>query len=510
MKLGDVAEEQRRGKRRRRVGIDRGDADLAAADVAERRDERRHVEEIAQALAIGFEQHREGSVARGDGEQVRGALALLPERRAHAGAALRQEQRPRRVLAELRGEERRRPELAHDQRLHFVRVGQEQPRVGRLVDIRKPHHEPVVAPERLDVGAGLLADFRRDGHRPRRVDAPAPRRQDADAPVAELVAHALDDDRWSRRGRRAWRPSDRGGSASRFSAARASRSWSRVRRSMAAAGGRRRRSCISRPIASPSSSGRPARSPFQNGILPGSPGRRRDQHAIVRDLLDPPRRGAEHEGFADAALEDHLLVELADARRARARRRGGTRRRGRGREWSRRWRSATRFAPSRALIVPATRSQVTRGRSSGELVRGIAARQHVEHALEDRAAQLGERRRAPDRREQFVDVPLVHRRHRDDLLRDDVERVAGIARRFDGAVVHRPRDRRARHEIAAELREDDAFADGVGLVAAAADALQAARHRRRRLDLHDEIDGAHVDAELERRGRHQRARARRP
>ena len=76
----------------------------------------------------------------------------------------------------------------------------------------------------------------------------------------------------------------------------------------------------------------------------------------------------------------------------------------------------------------------------------------------------------------------------------------GIAGRFDGAVVHRLGDRRAGHEVAAELREDDAFADRVGLVAAAADALQAARDRRRRFDLHDEIDRAHVDAELERRG----------
>ena len=41
----------------------------------------------------------------------------------------------------------------------------------------------------------------------------------------------------------------------------------------------------------------------------------RDQHAIVRDLLDAPRRGAEGERLADLALEDHLLVELADADR---------------------------------------------------------------------------------------------------------------------------------------------------------------------------------------------------
>ena len=45
--------------------------------------------------------------------------------------------------------------------------------------------------------------------------------------------------------------------------------------------------------------------------------RGRHQHAVVRDLLDAPRRGAEHERFADAALEHHFFVELADARRAR-------------------------------------------------------------------------------------------------------------------------------------------------------------------------------------------------
>ena len=35
----------------------------------------------------------------------------------------------------------------------------------------------------------------------------------------------------------------------------------------------------------------------------------------------------------------------------------------------------------------------------------------------------------------------------------------------------------------------------------APDALEAARHRLRALDLDDEVDGAHVDPELEARGR---------
>ncbi len=73
--------------------------------------------------------------------------------------------------------------------------------------------------------------------------------------------------------------------------------------------------------------------------------------------------------------------------------------------------------------------------------------------------------------------------------------------------MHRARDRGARDEVAAELRKDDPLAHRARLVAGAADSLKAARHGRRRLDLHDQIDRAHVDAELQRGGGHERADA---
>jgi hypothetical protein len=63
------------------------------------------------------------------------------------------------------------------------------------------------------------------------------------------------------------------------------------------------------------------------------------------------------------------------------------------------------------------------------------------------------------------------------------------------------RDDRGLEQVGAELGEDPALRDLVQRVACASDALQPARDRLRRLDLHDEVDGAHVDAELERRGR---------
>ena len=258
-------------------------------------------------------------------------------------------------------------------------------------------------------------------------------------------------------------------------------------------------------MASPNSRGRPARSPFQNGILPGSPGagETSTRSWVISWILqeDAPRTKVS----PGAALEDHLLVELADARGAGA---------GADQEDA----EQTPIGNGAAVDDGHALGTLASGNRAGEPVPGdsrpqfgklvgrIASRQHIEHALIDAATELRERRGAPDRGKQLVGVPRVHRRHRDDLLRGDVERIAWITRGLDLAVVHRPRDGRAGDQIAAEFREDHAFADRVHLVAAATDALQTARHRRRRLDLHDEIDGAHVDAELERRGRHERAK----
>ena len=134
----------------------------------------------------------------------------------------------------------------------------------------------------------------------------------------------------------------------------------------------------------------------------------------------------------------------------------------------------------------------------GEVVGRVSAGQHVEHALEDAACELGERRGAPHRREERVEVPVVHGDHGDDLLRQDVERVAGVAARFDARLAHRPGDRGAGNQVAAIFRHDDAAAGRADGVSGAADALQPAGDRGRRLDLHDQIDRSHVDAELER------------
>ena len=65
--------------------------------------------------------------------------------------------------------------------------------------------------------------------------------------------------------------------------------------------------------------------------------------------------------------------------------------------------TASFCAPLRARIVPARRSQVMRGRSSPNSARGVAAVEHVEHVLEQLAAQLGVRVRARDERVELID-----------------------------------------------------------------------------------------------------------
>ena len=414
-----------------------------------------------------------------------------------------QEQRARRRLAELGREQRRRAELPQHQRLDLVGVGQHQPRVGRLVGVGEADDEAVVVPHRLGVDAALLAHGGEDRHRPRRHHPSAERRQQADAPVAQLVAAAFDDD-----GPVVGDVADGGlliGQVLQQVLGRLAVEVVLLLEAGQRRGGRLRLQRAHQRADGAAELERPAGLlALPERHLARLARRRRDDDLVVGDVLDAPGRGAEQEGLADGALEDHLFVELADAG-------GAGRRAGQEHAVEAAIGDGAAVGDRDALGAFARDHRVADAIPGdarpqlGELVGGVAAGQHVEHAVEDAAIEVGERRGPAHHREQLVDRPAVHRHHGDDLLRQHVERVARIARRFDQAFVHAARGRGAGDQVAAVLREDQAFAGGADLVAGAADPLQAARHRWRRLDLDDQIDRAHVDAELERRRRHQPA-----
>ena len=223
--------------------------------------------------------------------------------------------------------------------------------------------------------------------------------------------------------------------------------------------------------------------------------RRGDRDPFERDVLDAPRGRAEDERLARAALVDHLLVELADPRAVgqehpeqpavgdRAARRDG---------------EALRAVAGAEAIVDAVPHQARA--QLGELLRRVAAGEHLEGVAGELVGQVGERGAAPDHPRERVERRAVGRLRRHvghHLLGEHVERVAQVVGVLDLAVEHPAGDDRGLEQVAAVLGVDRALARLAHLVAGAADPLQAAGDRARRLDLHHEIDGAHVDAELE-------------
>ena len=133
-----------------------------------------------------------------------------------------------------------------------------------------------------------------------------------------------------------------------------------------------------------------------------------------------------------------------------------------------------------------------------ELLARVAAGEQVEHVVEQLVAELGEVGAAADERREIGDRHVAADRDvGDDLLRQHVERVAQEPGGLDQAVDHAAHDDRRLEQVATVLREQRALARLADRVAGATDALQAAADRAGRLDLDDEIDRAHVDAELE-------------
>ena len=400
-KIGHVAEQQRRGKRRRLARLHHMHAQLPLLNGAQRFNQRRHVENVAQALAIGLEQQRERGIARGHAEQIVRALAQLPQRRALVGAAARQQQRAARGLAKAPGKQRRRSQLAQHKLHGFGRLHQNPIRIGRLVGVGEAQHKAVVAPQRFHFRPAGGANARAHRHGPGNMDAAAERREHADAPVAQLVAAALDDNRavvgnLPRRfglvGEKAQQIFRRAGIEIVF--VDEARERSRLRQGAqlahhgadAAAEFER----AARPVA------------FPERHLAGLAGSGRHQHAVVRDVGDAPRGRAEDESLVGMRLEDHLLVELAHAHRFAL---GEGEKdaveaavgNGSGVENRQPRRAIARRDHVAHAIPRQPRAQLAK------LVGGVAAAEQIEHALEGRARKRAERRRAAHQIEEKID-----------------------------------------------------------------------------------------------------------
>ena len=352
------------------------------------------------------------------------------------------------------------------------------------------------------------------GHGPGSVDAIAKGGEDADAPVAELVADALDHDVaiiWN------------GGCyiclvSEELQEVFCGLGIEVVFADETADGGIGRKGAEfadERADAAPEFKGTSGLVAVPEGHFARLPGSWPDQDAVVGDFVNAPGGGAEGEDIADARFENHFLVEFADADRflvfageedaVEAAIGDGS-----GVEDGEGFRAFARCEEI-PVAVPGDA-----GAELGEFVGGIFAGEEVEDVFERRAGESGEGRGAADEGEEVVNGDdgfawelALEARHGqrgrigdggDDLLGEDVERIAEDGSGFDEALVHGAGDGGAGDEVGAVFGEDYAFADGSDLVAGAADALHTGGDGGRRLDLDDHVDSAHVDAELEGRG----------
>ena len=384
------------------------------------------------------------------------------------------------------GEQRARGHPLDQQVVEILGRDRDQLQRRRLVGVGQPQGDAVVRPHRLHLDAGGGAHPRLDGHRPGRVHAAAERREDADPPVADLVAEPLDDDRPVVR-----QDARRLALVVQVRGQVAGGQLVQVAEAPLAHGLADRDAQLERAadaIALP------------ERHLAGHAGRGRDQHAVAGDLLDPPRGRAQLEHLALPGLVHHLLVELADPRAGVGQEHavqpavgdGASRDDGQAA-------GAVAGAHGAGDPVPDDpRPQL------GELVRRVAAGQHLQHALELGARQLAVGIRPAHQVVERVDRPLVHRQRRHHLLGQHVQRLLGHPRVLDLALAHPADDHGRLQQVAPPLGEEAADRRLADAVAGAADALQAGGHGLRRLDLDDQVDGAHVDAELQRRCRDQR------
>ena len=133
--------------------------------------------------------------------------------------------------------------------------------------------------------------------------------------------------------------------------------------------------------------------------------------------------------------------------------------------------------------------------------RGLdAVREQAEEFFEGLARQIAIGMRAGDEREEVVLLPGLGGAGGDHLLHEDIERLRWDLELVERTGAQAAHDRGELHEVVAGGGEEARLGNGAAPMAGAAGALQCGREGARRVDLADEIDGADVDAELERSG----------
>ena len=457
--------------------------------------QRWQVVDVLEALAHRFQDDRKRRVIPGHIQQLLGALALLPQGRALAGVAARQQEGAGGALAEPGSEQGGVSHLLGDDVGDLVGVELEQGPGGFVVALGQAQNDAVVAGHGLGVHPGLLRDPPPGGQRPRGVHTLAERRVQHHAPVPELVGEALEHQR-----RLVWQHA--GGLLLLLKVGPQIVARVRIERIIDARSASHlppeRAERLAEFVRAPDALPRPKRQPA------GMPRRGRDLYLVARDVFDAPARRPEREHVADAGLVDHFLVELTDAARRPAFGLGAdeehaehaTVRDGAGVGDRDALRALQRL--EHGAVEPGARLELR------EVSRGVHAGDQVDDGVEYIPVEVAVGPGAGDGLVPVIKLEVLncYRGHR--LLGEHVQRGAWRAQLLDEPVAH-PRHGHGRlHQVGAVLRIERAVRDRAHRVPGAPDALQPGGDRRRRLHLDHQLHRPHIDAEFQRGRRHDR------
>ena len=217
------------------------------------------------------------------------------------------------------------------------------------------------------------------------------------------------------------------------------------------------------------------------------------QHVVVGDAVDAPGLGAEAEGLADGGFPDELLVEFADdrARFGVANLEVAAVRNGAAGGVEREQRPAPRLHGLPHAVEGEPWPQVANARA------GVAAGEHFHHQVEVFALQVGVGGGADEDAVEGVRGALLGTRAGNDGLRQHVERILQGAQRLDVAFPHRLGEHRGFDEVPRMGGEQGAAAGFADAMPGAPNALHRGGDGRRRLDEHDFVQVADVDAHLQ-------------
>ena len=470
----------------------------------------RHVVDILKALTHGLQNKGEVILLQRRIQEPRGPQTLLPERNPPAGLHPGHVERAGSALAEAGLEERRADQMPSNLALHLIGGETEySPILQEGISARNLHDDAILPRPHGPVVTALTGEPGGNGQGPRLVD-PATVRRMEDQPQVALFVGATLDHQVPVVGHLAGGGLLLGQKGRQIVDRRTVQAVLKQARGDGLGEARPTGGSLDcRHQASGQLPGEPAQATAEGGVAAsalavpeGQPGGASrggyHYHTVAGDLLDPPRGGAQGNYVPLPGLVNHLLVQLPHSAGLAAGGLGGhdhavgaTVGNGASGGYCQALRAGASCQRA-CLLVPDQN-----GAEGGEVLGGVGTAEHAQHRPVDLLVQVGEGRSPSDRGQPILLLKRSHGSCSHRLLSQNIQGTVGHDGGFDVALDHAFHAGSALQDLLAGQGKKPGLRYPSHLVVGPAHALQPRSGRHRGVDLDDQIDRAHVDAQLQ-------------